>query len=56
MNQAAKVWIVIQPSGEHFLLEKEPLEGIAKWAEGQSVVVHEYRHSKIVYPKTDGRK
>jgi len=45
------LWLVIKPNGEHFLLEKEPLEGILAWANGQDVQVREYRFHHLVYPQ-----
>lgn len=46
-----KLWIVVRENGEHYLLEREPLEGVARWAKGQNVTVLEYSFAKVVYPE-----
>jgi len=52
----ANHWIIVRPNGEHFLLEKEPLEGIQEWARGQDVVIWEYAFVRIVYPAQGKKK
>lgn len=44
-----KLWVIIHANGDHFTLEKEPLEGILVWAKGQAVTVREYTFSSVVY-------
>lgn len=44
-----KLWIIYRPGGEHYILTKEPLGGIAAWAKGQDVSVAEYTLSRVVY-------
>jgi len=48
-----RLWIVVRPNGEHFLVEKEPLEGILGWAAGQHLVVLEYGFIGVVYEKIE---
>lgn len=46
-----KLLFVVRDTGEHYLLEKEPLEGIENWVAGQNVIVLEYAFSRVVYAK-----
>lgn len=48
MSAPAKLWIVVRSNGEHYLLEKEPLEGLAAWAVGQDVIIREYVFLRLV--------
>jgi hypothetical protein len=43
--------MVVRPNGEHYFIEKEPLEGLLGWAAGQEVTVLEYTFTRVVYPK-----
>lgn len=37
-----RVWVVIGPGGERFVLYTEPSEGIDEWAKGLNVTLMEY--------------
>jgi len=43
-----KLWIVIMPSGEQHILDKEPIGGIEEWAKGLSVTILEFRFTRFV--------
>ncbi len=51
MRVQPKVYVVVNSDGEHFMLEKEPNEGILTWAKGQFVTVFEYGSPAVVYEK-----
>lgn len=44
-----KVWIVVRENGEHHTMEREPLEGMAKWAAGQRITVFEFTFARVVH-------
>jgi len=44
-----KIWIVVRPNGEHFFLEKEPLDGLEAWALGQDVTILEYGFVRVAF-------
>jgi hypothetical protein len=44
-------WIVVRENGEHYHLEKPPLEGFEVWAAGQDVTVYEYAFVRVAYAK-----
>jgi hypothetical protein len=48
---APALWIVVRENGEHYLLEKLPLEGLETWAAGQNVTIYEYRFVRVAYSK-----
>jgi hypothetical protein len=50
------IWVIIRENGEHYLLEKAPLEGFDVWAKGQKVTVLEYTYSGRIYPKPEAAK
>jgi hypothetical protein len=43
--------VIFHDNGSEHVLEREPLEGIEKWAAGQNVTVHEYPFSRTVYSR-----
>lgn len=51
MRVHPQIWIVVRSNGEHYLVEKPPLEGIEEWAKGQDVVILEYVFSNVAYSK-----
>ena len=45
-----RIWIVVGSDGQRFLVEREPLGGMAAWAAGQKVTVIEYTTPAVIYP------
>jgi hypothetical protein len=43
--------VIFHDNGSEHVLEREPLEGIEKWAAGQNVTVHEYAYSRTPYSR-----
>jgi len=51
------MWVVIRPNGEKYIVEREPLEGIDKWARGQNVVIAQFDYSGVRYrPEITAKK
>jgi hypothetical protein len=45
----SRVWLVLRPTGEHYFMYKEPLEGWAIWAKGFAGTVVEYPFGAVTY-------
>jgi hypothetical protein len=48
-GNAERMWVVTRPSGEQYFVDKEPLEGMSRWAAGQDATVKEFRFVAVVY-------
>ncbi len=46
-----RLWLVSRPNGDRFFVDREPLEGMREWAEGQVVTVLRYDFAGVVYDK-----
>lgn len=51
MKQMKMYRVIFHDNGSEHVLEKEPMEGILKWAAGQNVTVHEFTFTGTPYSR-----
>lgn len=51
-----RIWVVIRPSGERDLIHREPLEGMAAWAEGVDATIAEYGFVAVTHTPPPKKK